>query len=356
MALLDHVRAGLARLHFPAAGIVVAVSGGADSVALLRALVRLRDPAAPGPLVMAHLNHGLRGEESDGDEQFVRMLHAELLRTGVENLDLRCDRIDVAARAAADGDNLEAVARRVRYDWLATVATEFGLALVATGHSADDQAETVLHRLLRGSGLQGLRGIAPRRELRPGVELIRPMLSATRADVLAFLQEIGQPFREDRSNTDRRFTRNRLRHDLLPQLAREYNPDIHATLAHLAEQAADAFTEVELEAQALLAACELPPAGETRILDRAKLAAAPRHQIREALRLLWYREGWPRDRMRFEDWDRAAAVVCGEVTAVDFPGRVHVRCRGRVVQLGRANVSEPGAKARGGASRLAHGE
>lgn len=331
MALLAHVRAGLARLAAPPAPLVVAVSGGADSVALLHALVRLRDT---GTLVIAHLNHRLRGAESDGDEVFVRELHDQLHRDGVRDLDLRCDRIDVAAQAA--GDNLEAAARRLRYDWLANVAVESGMLRVATAHSADDQAETVLHRLLRGSGLQGLRGIAPQRELRPGVELIRPMLSATRADVLAFLKDIGQPFREDRSNSDLRFTRNRLRHELLPHLAREYNPDIHATLARLAEQAGDAFEDIEANAAALLAECELPPAGEMRILDRTKLAAAPRHLIREALRLLWRREGWPCDRMRFEDWDQAAAVVCGEITAVDLPGRIHVRGRGRVVQLGRA--------------------
>jgi tRNA(Ile)-lysidine synthase len=256
-----------------------------------------------------------------------------MIRAGVTHLEMRCDRIDMAARAEAAGGNLEAVARRERYDWLATVAAEAGVPRVATAHSADDQAETVLHRLLRGSGLQGLRGIAPRRELRPGVELIRPMLSATRVDVLAFLQEIGQPFREDCSNSDLRFTRNRLRHQLLPQLAREYNPDVRSALARIAEQANDAFAEIEAQAAALLAECELPRAGEMLVLDRTKLGAAPRPLLREALRLLWRRQDWPCDGMRFEDWDQAAAVVCDELTAIDLPGRIHVRGRGRVVQL-----------------------
>src|SRR5262245_4669423 len=335
MALLAHVRAGLARAAAEPAPLVVAVSGGADSVALLHALVRLRAATTTGTLVIAHLNHGLRGDESDGDEAFVRNLHGRLTHSGIPDLALRCDRIDVAARAEAAGDNLESVARRVRYDWLASVAETTGVTLVATAHSVDDQAETVLHRLLRGSGLQGLRGIAPRRELRLGVELIRPMLTATRTDVLAFLKEIDQPFREDRSNSDLRFTRNRLRHELLPYLAREYNPDIHSALAHLGEQASDAFAEIEARADALLAAGELPRAGAMVILDRAKLAAVPRHLIRESLRLLWQRQGWPCDSMRFEDWDQAAAVFCDELTAVDLPGRIHVRSRGRVVQLSR---------------------
>src|SRR4051812_5247125 len=197
MSGLAHVRTGLARGGGPPAGLVVAVSGGADSVALLRALVEIGEPG--GRLVVAHLNHGLRGAESDGDEAFVRELCG-----GLPDVEFRGERIDV--RAA--GGNLEAAARRERYAWLSRVAGECGLAWGATGHTADDQAETVLHRLLRGAGLQGLRGIAVGRELRPGVTVVRPLLGATRAEVLDFLREIGQPFHEDRSNLDLRFTRN----------------------------------------------------------------------------------------------------------------------------------------------------
>ena len=320
--------------------MVVAVSGGPDSVVLARAFKELQPTFNLEPLILAHLNHQLRGEESNEDESFVAELAGTLSDFGAGQVRLAIHRVDVRSEARRTKDNLEKVAREVRYRWLAQVAREAGARWIATGHTADDQAETVLHRLLRGSGLQGLRGIAPHRELRPGVELIRPMLSATRADVLAFLQEIGQPFREDHSNFDRRFTRNRLRHDLLPQLAREYNPDIHSNLARLAEQAADAFAEIEARAAALLAECELPRTSDMLILDRTKLAAAPRHLLREALRLLWRREGWPCDAMRFEDWDSAAAVACGEVTAADLPGRVHMRSRGRVVQLSRAILFE----------------
>jgi tRNA(Ile)-lysidine synthase len=326
MSLLAHVRTDLARLQVHAAPTVVAVSGGADSLALFHALLRLRDA---GILVVAHFNHGLRRAESDGDEEFVRKTCEDATNSGIREIEFRCERTDVAARTATEGG-----ARQSRYDWLATIAQEFHVSQIATGHTADDQAETVLHRLLRGSGLRGLRGIAPRRELRPGVELIRPMLSATHAEILAFLNEIGQPFREDCSNADVRFTRNRLRHGLLPQLAREYNPQIHATLARLADQAADAFAEIESQANAILKHCELPPAGKTIILDRIKLAEVPRHLLRETLRVLWQREQWPCDGMRFADWDRTADVVFGETTAVDLPGRVHVRGRGRVVQLG----------------------
>src|SRR5690606_24443286 len=128
------------------------------------------------------------------------------------------------------GENLEQVAREERYAWLARVAAEEGAGWVATGHTADDQAETVLHRLLRGTGLRGLRGIAARRELRPGIWLLRPLLHLGRADVLAYLGALGQDYRRDSSNLDPRFTRNRIRSELLP-LLRTFNPDVTRALA-----------------------------------------------------------------------------------------------------------------------------
>src|SRR5260370_36490025 len=219
MSLLEQVRSRLARLSGLPSSLVVAVSGGADSVALLRALLKLTPNT---DLIVAHMNHGLRGAESDADESFVRALHAELAAKGAVRLQFRCERCNMGEIALAEGANLEAVARRERYRWLAEVAASAGVAHVATGHTADDQAETVLFRLLRGAGLQGLRGIAARRNLRPGVELIRPLLSVTRRQVLEFLRDIVQPFREDRSNADLRFTRNRIRHELLPQLDANY--------------------------------------------------------------------------------------------------------------------------------------
>jgi tRNA(Ile)-lysidine synthase len=307
--------------------MVVAVSGGPDSVALLRALIDLGGT----PLCVAHLNHRLRGPESDADEEFVRDLYARLVGAAA-GLSLRCERIEVAARAGRD--NLEGAARRVRYEWLAGVAREAGLGRVATGHTADDQAETVLHRLLRGAGLKGLRGIAARRELGSGVEVVRPLLAVRRAEVLAYLDGLGQPYRQDSSNRDLTRTRNRIRADLLPLLAEQYNPEVVAVLGRLAGQAGDAYAAEEGAARALLAAAERPRAGAVVVLDREALAAAgPR--LREAFRLLWEREGWPTGEMGFDAWERVAAVARGECTAAELPGGVHVRCRERVVQVER---------------------
>jgi tRNA(Ile)-lysidine synthase len=331
--LADRVRLWLRRRGLEPAG-VVAVSGGPDSVALLRALVDLRRETAPGLLVVAHLNHQLRGAESDADEAFVRDLHARLAAAGAAGLGLRSGRIDVAGLAHAQGANLEATARGVRYDWLARVAAETGCRAVATGHTADDQAETVLHRLLRGSGLRGLRGIAPCRTLRPGVDVIRPLLSATRSEVRAYLQAAGQDYCRDSSNCDTAYTRNRIRHELLPHLAERYNPAVVAVLARLAEQACEEYALLEAQARALLADAELPRAGALLVFDRGRLTAAPRGLLREALRLAWEREGWPLGAMGFADWERLAAVACGETPASDLPGGIGARCREGVLQLG----------------------
>lgn len=316
------------------AGVVVAVSGGADSVALLRALVEARDVAAPVPLLIAHLNHQLRGEESNRDEEFVASLRDQLVSAGRPHVSLAQARLDVAGLARAESENLEAVARRERYRWLAEVARTNSARWIATGHTANDQAETVLHRLMRGTGLRGLRGIACRRPLGPGVSVVRPLLQATRAEILDYLHGLSQPYREDASNRDPRFTRNRIRHDLLPQLARDYNPAIVDVLARLARQADDVYRFEEAAALALLAEAERPRAGDRLVFDHQTLLAASRHRVREMFRQVWEREGWPVGRMDQASWERVADVALGVINAVDLPGGLHARHRERVVQIG----------------------
>jgi tRNA(Ile)-lysidine synthase len=325
-ALVGRVRQSLAAFG-PPATVVAAVSGGPDSVALLRAL----SMTLSSRVVVAHMNHGLRGVAGDEDEAFVARLVEWLRDEATARLEFRSARRDVLAEAA--GDNLEAAARRIRYAWLAEVARAERAAWVATGHTADDQAETVLFRLLRGTGLAGLAGIAARRPLAPGVELVRPLLGTTRADVLDFLRTIGQDFRDDATNADRRFTRNRIRHELLPRLA-EYNPRVTEVLGRLAEQAVDWRPELEAAAEELLRAGERPRAGPLLVFDAVTLAAAPPHRLRLLWRRVWEREDWPRREMGFEDWDRLAGVCRGELAAIDLPGGIRARRRGAVIQVG----------------------
>ncbi len=201
----------------------VAVSGGADSVATLHALVEL----LPGrDLAVVHVDHGLRGDASDADAQFVRELSEDL---GLALHLHRCE-LDEDPRGG-----LEAAARRARYAYFQRLVDCGACTSIATGHTRSDQAETVLLRLFRGSAGAGLSGILP--TLASGV--VRPLLDVSRDDVLAFLRERGLAWREDASNRDHRFARNRMRHELLPALRKRWNPNIDAVLARVADWAVE---------------------------------------------------------------------------------------------------------------------
>jgi tRNA(Ile)-lysidine synthase len=198
--------------------LLIACSGGADSVALLRGLHLLQPRRRWNlTLTVGHVNHRVRpAAESDADQIFVESL--------AERLGLTC-RVTPLEGGVPPGDNVEAALRDRRYEALGTMAERCGATLIATGHHADDQLETVLMALLRGTTARGLRGIAPRRTLSAGVALIRPMLDATHAEAVSFLQQLNQPWREDVTNEDRTRTRARLRHEVLPVL-RELRPSV----------------------------------------------------------------------------------------------------------------------------------
>src|SRR5262249_928283 len=210
------------------------VSGGADSTAMLDALARLRlyDPAIRKSIIVAHLNHQLRGEESDQDEAFVKQLAARF------GLPIFAQRISVAEYAQQTKRNLEATARQLRYDFLQSTAEDSGAGFVLTAHTRDDQAETVLMRLLRGSGAEGLRGICPIRPLGDHVKLVRPLLEVSRAEVIAHCARYSLEFRTDPLNFSDHLTRNRIRHELLP-LLRTFNPRSEDALARAATMAAE---------------------------------------------------------------------------------------------------------------------
>jgi tRNA(Ile)-lysidine synthase len=200
----------------------VAVSGGGDSVALLRLLEGLRAELGIALLVV-HLNHQLRGAESDADEQFV----AELARS--HGLEFVSERRDVAGEARRQRVNLEEAARRLRYEFFADVVRSGRAARVAVAHTADDQAETVLARLLRGTGPTGLAGVYP-----VVGTVIRPLIATRRAALREYLGSCGQPWREDASNLDATRLRARIRQKLLPPLESEFQPAVVDHLAALA--------------------------------------------------------------------------------------------------------------------------
>ncbi|NLF30725.1 MAG: tRNA lysidine(34) synthetase TilS [Planctomycetes bacterium] len=214
----------------PAAGAVVAVSGGADSVALLVALALLAAEARRGyRLHVAHLDHAARGGSAD-DARYVADLAARL------ELPATIERIDAAAQARP-GEGFEAAARRVRYAFLDRAAADAGCEAIATAHHADDNVETVLHRIARGTGIAGLAGI-PRVRTRPSLpRIIRPMLDCRRADAEAFLTARGIGWRTDPTNRQTEPTRNRIRHELLPLLRRDFNPQVDGALQRLIQTA-----------------------------------------------------------------------------------------------------------------------
>ena len=211
--------------------VAVAVSGGADSVALLSAMAACR--AETGMVVSAvHVHHGLRGAEADGDAQFVADLAKHL------ELPLRVERGDVAMLAATRGQGIEEAARALRYRVFQELLASREIDAVATAHTLDDQAETVLLKLLRGAWTEGLGGIAPVVASAGGGRIVRPLLEVTRAEIVAYLEARGQTWREDTTNLEQTFTRNRVRHTLLPQL-RDFQPRIAEHLARMAAVARD---------------------------------------------------------------------------------------------------------------------
>ena len=206
----------------------VAVSGGADSIALLYALVELA-PRWNLRLSVAHFDHQLRGEESCADADFTAEMAAKF------GLPFHLERTAVACAARASRDNLEQTARRLRRAFFARLRSEGSVDLIATGHTQSDQAETVLFRLLRGTGMTGLAGILPA----TAEGLVRPLLDVTREDVREWLTALGVSWREDSTNSDRAFRRNRIRLELLPALQRDWNPALAVALAQLGEIAAE---------------------------------------------------------------------------------------------------------------------
>lgn len=198
---------------------VVGVSGGADSIALLRVFRALEIP-----VTIAHLNHSLRGAESDADEAFVREIAAE---TG---LPMVAKTVDVKALAEKTGQSIEMAARQARHDFF----REFDDSIIALAHHADDQVETFFLKLARGAGTEGLSGMPYFQKLE-GLELIRPMLDIPREEILQWLKENNFKWREDSTNSDEAFLRNKVRHTILPILESELNPNIRETVLRTME-------------------------------------------------------------------------------------------------------------------------
>jgi tRNA(Ile)-lysidine synthase len=326
VGFLAALAAGLPAHDFWSERLVVGVSGGADSVALLIGLHSLAaGQGVPPKLLVAHAKHDLR-EAAAADAAFVVNLAAEL---GVP-----CMVRDVRVREPGDvrGEGIEGRARRLRYEFLAAVAREEGARFVAVAHTADDQAETILHRSLRGTGLAGLAGMASARELSDGVALVRPLLAVPRGVVRGYLESCGQVWMEDATNADVRYARNFLRHQILAQCESGPYPAAAASLTRLGSQAAAVAGAVRSAANHLLEAHSHRHADGTTVLQTQKLAGLDRHLLAEIFVALWHREGWRRRDMTARHYSQLAAMAAASAdpiaaapSAIDLPGEVRAR-------------------------------
>lgn len=331
----QHLRPGL-RLG-------VAVSGGADSVALLRALVARREVLGL-VLSVVHVHHGIRGVEADLDRDFVQSLAAE------HALPFHLRQVDVPARVQQDSETLEEAARHLRYAFFHELLQNGQVDAIATAHTLDDQAETVLQKLLRGAWTEGLGGISPVVKSDQG-SILRPLLQTTRAEVEAYLHALGQSWREDATNQDTAFTRNRVRHELLPVL-RQYNPQISSQLSRVSAIARDEEAYWQREINRIAPALVLPgkpvrgggrsssthPEEASIALELERLRPFPPAVQRRVLRWFAGQIGCPLD---FEQTESILQLTTGNAASrrLEINSRVYVQRTAREIQFVRQATS-----------------
>ncbi len=302
--------------------ILLAVSGGADSVALLRAMHRLAATAQAAEwLNVAHFNHGWRGIESDGDEAFVRTLCGSLSLP----LEVGRNEVETTTRPAPSAKNpseearSEEAARLARYDFLTKTAYRVGARYVVTAHTASDRVETLLHNLFRGAGLAGVAGPATYRTLDKELLLVRPLLNCSRNQVEEYLSLLKKPYRVDSSNADQKYRRNFLRHSLLPLLRTHYGEELDERLCGFSRTAAEAV-EVhrelardylassqkmwQAEWAAAFGSWQQETGRQQIVLPRAHKLEIAWPIVFQALQQEWHRLNWPLQNMSREHWQQ----------------------------------------------------
>jgi tRNA(Ile)-lysidine synthase len=327
------------------AHVLIAVSGGADSVALTYVLHYLRSKRGLS-LTLAHLNHRIRGTEADEDAHFVREMAWRL------GLPCVLGEIDVPRRARSSGLSMEMAAREARYDFLARVAREVQAGCLATAHTADDQVETVLLKLARGAGPQGLSGIPYESEV-SGMRVVRPMRDVTHEEAVRFLRRHRLKWREDSSNTDLQYLRNRVRHEILPMLEANLNPRIRETILRTADVMAEENAWLNAHAMKVLRMCRLK-SGNDKLGAHALSRHAPALR-RRVVRLWLADQGVDPEQLDFEMVQRVDGLAGqrGGTKRVPLPGNKQVMRQydvlsvrsglsGRAVRAFHRRVAVPG--------------
>lgn len=330
--------------------IVVAVSGGADSVALLRLLVELWDAEAATDrrhLIVAHYNHGVRGEAAAADQRFVAQLAASLGLEFVTETFAPAAAEQAAGAAEVPGPEpagppapaaitSEQVLRRRRYRFLRRTVAARGARYLLTAHTAEDQIETLLHHLFRGTGPAGLCGIPAVRPFDEDFVLLRPLLNFSGELLRAGLREIGQSWREDHSNQCADYQRNWIRSRLLPQIRSRY-PAADASLLRLIELQSQWHQTLGHQAQQWLGAhAVVGQDGQGRPQVLLRRGAVAQAILALALAQLWDRCGWPRQELNSAHYSDLTALVNGQRdAAVNLPGAIQAQVCDQVVRIGR---------------------
>ena len=307
--------------------MIAAVSGGADSVSTLIALHELKNELKLN-LSVGHFDHQLR-ESSSADAEWVKELASQFgLECEVgspEDLPHRIGPI-----------RSEENARNQRYAWLKSFAQRIDTKWIAVAHTADDQVETILHHIIRGTGLNGLQGMPQVRELTSKISLVRPALGLRRDELHQILTTTGQPIRLDETNLENRWTRNRIRNDLLPLLRDDFNPKVDESLLRLAQQAAQAQRALEELARPLAEVVIISSNSESLLIDQQKLKTNPPGLIAEVFVQLWEKMNWPRQGMSQAHWNTLVAMISnGEPIGVSLPGRIEAKLRRRQLVIAR---------------------
>ena len=299
-------------LHWNDVTTLVGVSGGPDSVALVRALAGLAD--GKGQLRMVYFDHQWREASSVDDLAFVENLASEL--------DLPFHFGSAAGRDREPGQGREGVAREQRFSFFEEIAELTGARHLALGHNRDDHVETVLHRVLRGTGPTGLAGIRVFRCWGDGRSIVHPLRHCSRDDILDYLSQLGQPFLTDPTNADTSLTRNRLRRDLLPKLREEYNPQVDQALLRISKWSEDFQSWLTDYLAPLELVAVMDSTDYQMTIDCRAIKEHPDFLVREMMRKLWSDRNWPLMTMSANHWSQLAAMILGpeDCPPIVFPG------------------------------------
>ena len=295
---------------------LVAVSGGPDSVALLRLMIANANSAAKSNLIVAHINHRTRANQSVADAEFVKDLAKQ------HQLEFCLDSIPSAPAAERlQVTRSEESLRNARYERLVAMAGRLGCRYLVTGHHQDDQIETVLFRIFRGTGIAGLQGIPKRRVVNEALTIVRPLLNIRSSSLKEYLRSIKQDFRIDPTNAESSYTRNFLRNEILPSLEQRFG-DVAAAVARLSEHAQQTEAFLESSAEPLLAAIILQTDHEVR-LDQRLLIDQPDVLVQKLLLKIWADQQWPLQSMSAQWWQRLTqAIKQQQPQTLNVPGPI----------------------------------